>query len=127
MLSNNEAFLEVNQVYYSLGHTKYVGDPWQSMLVKRELNAVLENIVAGLNEELQVAFDAHFGTDKNSWKRINLLETVRLVVAQAASRFTVGLPLCTFALGSFLFGYWVATDSRSQAETGSISRPLWML
>lgn len=111
MLSNNEAFLEVNQTNYSLGHTKYVGDLWQSMLVKREMNAVLENIVAGLNEELQVAFDAHFGTDENSWKRINLLGTVRMVVAQAASRFTVGLLLCTFGPRIILFRYLVATGS----------------
>jgi hypothetical protein len=97
VLSNNEAFLEVNQTYYSLGHTNYVGDPWQSMLVKREINAVLENIVVGLNEELQVAFDTHFGTNEKSWKQITPLETVRMVVAQAARRFTVGLPLCRFA------------------------------
>jgi hypothetical protein len=103
VLSNNEAFLEVNQTYYSLGHTKYVGDPWQSMLVKREMNAVLENIVLGLNEELQVAFDAHFGTDDKSWKQISLLETMSMVVAQAASRFTVGLPLCKFAPRAMIF------------------------
>lgn len=109
MLSNNEAFLEINQSYYSLGSTKFVGDPWQSMLVKREMNTVLENIVVGLNEELQVAFDAHFGTDEKSWKQVSLLETVRVVVAQAASRFTVGLPLCKFPAKMF-YGPFNATD-----------------
>ncbi|KAL4922599.1 cytochrome P450 [Aspergillus aurantiobrunneus] len=64
------------------------------MLVKDELNMVLENIVAGLNEELGVAFDAQFGVDEENWKTIDLLDTIRRVVAQAASRFTVGLPLC---------------------------------
>jgi hypothetical protein len=94
VLSVNDAFVEVDQVYYSLGHTRYVSDPWQGNLVKKEMNAVLENIVRALNSELQVAFDARFGTNENDWKEIDLLETVRMVVAQAASRFTVGMPLC---------------------------------
>jgi hypothetical protein len=94
VLGVNDAFVEIDQVYYSLGHSKYVGDPWQGNLVKQEMNAVLENIVAALNDELRVAFDAQFGSNEDEWKVINLLETVRVIVAQAASRFTVGLPLC---------------------------------
>jgi hypothetical protein len=96
VLSVSDAFVEIDQAHYSLGHAKYVGDAWQAKLVRDEMNSVLENIVEAMNEELQVAFDTHFGTDENNWKTINLLETVRLVVAQAASRFTVGLPLCTY-------------------------------
>ncbi|KAL2871230.1 cytochrome P450 [Aspergillus lucknowensis] len=94
VLSVDHAFAEVDQVQYALGHTKYVVDAWQGQLVRKELNAVLETIVDGLNEELGVAFDAYFGTDEDNWKTIDLLETVRMVVAQAASRFTIGLPLC---------------------------------
>lgn len=93
VLGVSDAFAEIDQVYYSLGHSKYVSDPWQGNLVKQEMNAVLENIVAVLNDELRVAFDAQFGSN-DEWKVINLLETVRMIVAQAASRFTVGLPLC---------------------------------
>ncbi|KAM6513676.1 hypothetical protein FALCPG4_016050 [Fusarium falciforme] len=88
------AFAEVDQVKWSLGHEKYVIDPWQGMLVKTELNSMLENICSALNNELKYAFDVHFGTDTENWKEIDLLPTVRQVVAQAASRFTVGLPLC---------------------------------
>ena len=94
VLSINDAFVEIDQVYYSLGHSKYVSDPWQGNLVKQEMNSVLENIVAALNDELRVAFDAQFGSNEDEWKAVNLLETVRVIVAQAASRFTVGLPLC---------------------------------
>ncbi|KAL2847551.1 cytochrome P450 [Aspergillus pseudoustus] len=93
-LSVAQAFVEVDQVVYSLGHTRYVADPWQGLLVRREMNSVLEIIVAAMNDELGIAFDARFGTDEENWKEIDLLETVRMVVAQAASRFTVGLPLC---------------------------------
>ncbi|KAL3478474.1 cytochrome P450 [Aspergillus californicus] len=94
VLSVDDAFVEVDQADYSLGHAKYIQDAWQAMLVKTELNPVLENIVAALNDELGVAFDEYFGTDEENWRDIDLLETVRMVVAQAASRFTVGLPMC---------------------------------
>ncbi|KAL4758230.1 cytochrome P450 [Aspergillus foveolatus] len=94
VLSPGEAFVEIDQADYSLGHSRYVADAWQGMLVKNEMNAVLENIVAALNEELGVAFDKYFGTDEENWRDVDLLEAAKLVVAQAASRFTVGLPLC---------------------------------
>ncbi|KAL4812992.1 cytochrome P450 [Aspergillus spinulosporus] len=94
VLSPGEAFAEIDQADYSLGHSRYVVDAWQGMLVKNEMNAVLENIVAALNEELGVAFDKYFGTDEENWRDVDLLETAKMVVAQAASRFTVGLPLC---------------------------------
>jgi hypothetical protein len=65
VLAINEAFLEIDQVYYSLGHTKYVGDAWQANLVRDEMNVVLDNIVGALNDELGVAFRARFGMVEN--------------------------------------------------------------
>jgi len=97
VISNGEAFLEMDQVHYLTGNGAHLTDPWQGMLVKRDINVVLEKIVVALNDELGFAFDAHFGTDEENWKEINVLETMRIVVAQASGRFTVGLPLCTFS------------------------------
>ncbi|KAI9371732.1 cytochrome P450 [Aspergillus egyptiacus] len=94
VLSVDEAFVEIDQPDYNLGHTKYIADNWQALLVKRNMNAVLETLVAAMNNELQVAFDANFGTDEENWKTVDLLQMARMVVAQASSRFTVGLPLC---------------------------------
>lgn len=88
------AFVEIDQVRWALGDDRYVSDAWHGMLVKTDLNRVLENICTALNSELGFAFDKHFGTDTENWKEIDLFETVRMVVAQAASRFTLGLPLC---------------------------------
>ncbi|KAK2009715.1 cytochrome P450 [Colletotrichum eremochloae] len=93
VLDHTKAFAEVDQVYWALGHDRYVVDAWQGDLVKTELNVVLENICAALNEELGVAFDKWFGTDQE-WKEIDLFESIKMVVAQAASRFTIGLDLC---------------------------------
>lgn len=113
VLSVEEAFAEIDQADYSLGDAKYIKDPWQGMLVKTEMNSVLENIVAALNEELGVAFDAHFGVDGENWREIDLLETVRMVVAQAASRFTVGLPLCKCLMAGYTS---ILISCRSQPE-----------
>ncbi|KAJ3538649.1 hypothetical protein NM208_g5815 [Fusarium decemcellulare] len=88
------AFVEIDQVKWALGHDRYVSDAWHGLLVRTDLNRVLENVCAALNNELGVAFDKFFGTDTENWKELDLLETVRMVVAQAASRFTLGLPLC---------------------------------
>jgi hypothetical protein len=94
VLSIGDAFAEIDQATYSLGHAKYVTDAWPGHIVKTDLNLVLENIVAALNDELGVAFTRYFGTNEHDWKTVDLLETIRMVVAQAAGRFTVGLPLC---------------------------------
>jgi len=94
VLSVVDSFMEMDQVQYSTGHKKYVSDPWQGMLVKRDINGVLESIVAAMGNELGFAFDSCFGTDENQWVELNLLTKVRMIVAQASSRFTVGLPLC---------------------------------
>ncbi|TDZ46961.1 Cytochrome P450 monooxygenase tenB [Colletotrichum trifolii] len=92
-LSHIQAFAEMDQVEHALGDSRYVVDAWQGTLVRTELNAVLENVCDAMNEELGVAFDKWFGTDPE-WKEIDLFSCVRMVVAQAASRFTLGEPLC---------------------------------
>ncbi|RDW57887.1 cytochrome P450 [Aspergillus mulundensis] len=94
VLSPGEAFVEIDQADYSIGNSRYISDAWHGLLVKTEMNAMLENIVASLNDELGVAFDKYFGTDTEQWQSIDLFEAVRMIVAQGASRFTVGLPLC---------------------------------
>ncbi|KAL3466934.1 cytochrome P450 [Aspergillus heterothallicus] len=94
ILSTWDAFAEIDQTHYSLGDEKYVSDPWQGNLVKKELNAILDTVVSALGQELSVAFDEYFGTDEENWSEIELEKAVGMVVAQAASRFSVGLPLC---------------------------------
>jgi hypothetical protein len=97
-LSVGAAFAEYDQVHYSLGDEKYVTDPWPGMLVKKEMNVVLENIAHALKDELGVALDEYFGTDTENWNDIDLATSIRMVIAQASSRFTVGVPFCEFGL-----------------------------
>jgi hypothetical protein len=86
--------IDVNQATYSLGHSGPILDGWQGMLVKTELNRVLETLCEALDDELIFAFDSHFGTDTTSWREIDLRATLAKVIAQAGARFTVGLPVC---------------------------------
>ncbi|KAI1277907.1 cytochrome P450 [Xylaria sp. FL0933] len=81
---------ETIQPFYGFGHDKFAVDPWSGMLVKTDLNAVLENVCAAMNDELGIAIDSHFGTDTKVWKDIDLMPTIRMIVAQAATRFTLG-------------------------------------
>lgn len=92
-LSVGEAHSEIDMAHWSVGK-KVIEDSWQGNLVKTELNRVLENTSAALNDELHRAFDESFGTDTVGWKEIDLASTIGLAVAQAAARFTVGTPLC---------------------------------
>ncbi|KAL7759464.1 hypothetical protein ACKLNR_009554 [Fusarium oxysporum f. sp. zingiberi] len=94
VLDMEQAFAEVDQVRWSLGHDKYVVDAWQGLVVKYDLNRAIEIIANNMKDELHEVFDEQFGTDTENWKRIDLTKTVKMIVAQAASRFTVGLPLC---------------------------------
>ena len=96
VLSNTAAFQVVDQVDYSLGHAKFVTDPWNGLMVKKDMNRVLETIMISLNEELTVVIDDQFGTNSDSWTDITLLATMKRTVAQGSSRFTVGLPLCMY-------------------------------
>jgi hypothetical protein len=95
-LSHVDAVLELVQLKYALGDGKYKADPWPCMLIKSDINSKLEAVCQGLNEELKQAFDEYLGRDQEFWHEIDLLGTIRMVVARAASRFTVGFPLCMF-------------------------------
>ncbi|KAF2140916.1 uncharacterized protein K452DRAFT_351633 [Aplosporella prunicola CBS 121167] len=123
-LSHADAVLEVVQLKYGLGHERYKQDPWPGMLVKTEINSMLENVCAELNDELAHAFDRFLGSDVESWKEIDLFATIRMVVAQAASRFTVGLPLCRNE--EYLSDCWKVVDGIviNGGLTGASPQPL---
>ena len=88
-----DAYTEINLIKPFLGHDKYITDPWQGVLVKSDLNKALDIIVLAMNDELKYAFDTRFGTDTARWRELDHVETIRIIIAQAASRFTIGLPL----------------------------------
>lgn len=88
----------MDQVEYTIGDRKIVADPWQGGPVFPQVNAVLEKFMIGLEDELNFAIDTRFGIETENWTEITLLGAIKKVVAQASSRFTVGLPLCKLFL-----------------------------
>ncbi|RYP79596.1 hypothetical protein DL770_006597 [Monosporascus sp. CRB-9-2] len=93
-LSVSQAFLQANLSTYSLGHSRYWGDPWQFALVKTSLGPMIKTLIPAVDDELHHIVPKVLGTDTENWKDIHLDESVRMIVAAASSRFTVGLPLC---------------------------------
>ncbi|KAG0648808.1 Tenellin biosynthesis B [Hyphodiscus hymeniophilus] len=94
ILSQPEAFVEIDQAHHILPNSKIVSDPWQGLMVKKDMNSILEKLVVALDDELKFAFDARFGADTRNWTEITLYGATKKIVAQASSRFTVGLPMC---------------------------------
>ncbi|KAI0458908.1 hypothetical protein F5B21DRAFT_371830 [Xylaria acuta] len=49
------------------------------MLVKTDLNVVLEKVCAAMNDKLGLAITSQFGTDTEAWKEIDLMPVVRMM------------------------------------------------
>ena len=91
MISMDEAFVHFDKMYYSLGADKYVGDGYPGKLVS---TFDREAMAAGIWDELPACFEKWVGGAPGEWNEIDVVQTVRMIVAQLTSRFTVGLPLC---------------------------------
>lgn len=89
-----EAFNEMFQLGHSLGDEKYMIDTWPHLLARHVLTQELDDYILPVNEELKLAIDNQFGSDTENWKTLDLLDTMRMVVNQAGSRFAVGSSLC---------------------------------
>ena len=98
ILGVDDSFLDGDQVEKSLGHVPYVRDAWSNILIRRELNTVLDIFTAELRDELFASLDEHLGRDTDSWTDVDLSETLRTVIARSSSRFTVGDSLCMWIL-----------------------------
>lgn len=97
VLSAIEGFREIDKGDWNSGSADYIQNPWQAHVVKRDVNRSLEILMKGMNEELGFAIDQRIGMNTEAWREIDIYETMRWIVAQASSRFTVGLPMCSYS------------------------------
>uniref|UniRef100_A0A0D2XPE3 Cycloheximide-inducible protein CIP70 (Cytochrome P450 family) n=1 Tax=Fusarium oxysporum (strain Fo5176) TaxID=660025 RepID=A0A0D2XPE3_FUSOF len=101
VLDMEQAFAEVDQVRWSLGHDKYVVDAWQGLVVKYDLNRAIEIIANNMKDELHEVFDEQF-------EYLQLaLETNDLFIMNAG--LTGGLPRILQPITGTLFGQIVKT------------------
>ena len=96
VLSPESAYVELNSISSVLGDNRHMTDTWPGHLVKSDLTKSLDFILPVTKDELEVAIDANFGKDTSEWTKVPL-DALRRVIAQAGSRYTVGLPLCRLA------------------------------
>lgn len=89
-----EAFNEMFQLGHSLGHEKYMLDTWAVDVARHVLTQDLESFIEPVREELQFAIDSLIGMQTENWRTLDLLDTMRMLINRAGSRFVVGLPLC---------------------------------
>lgn len=54
----------------------------------------MDDHLMDIHEEVKVAIDTYLGHDTENWKTLNLLQTVRMIIAQTGTRFTLGMPFC---------------------------------
>ncbi|KAL4874707.1 cytochrome P450 [Aspergillus karnatakaensis] len=94
VLNHRAGILEVDFPKYLLGNEFFLNDPWHGHLVRTELQPMLDGVCEKMNEEINLAFNDYFGDDTENWKEIDVLTTARKIIGRAASRFTVGEPLC---------------------------------
>lgn len=95
-----EAVSEVFQIGYSLGHGKYMLDTWAVDVSRHVLTKDLNALIEPVRQEIQYAIDLLLDTDAENWKTVDLVDTMRMVMFRAGSRFVVGKPLCTSKMES---------------------------
>ena len=95
VLSAHEAFVITDSGQYAAPFLETLTNPWQGSMVRTDLNRAILNVTAVFNDEVDVAFARLFGIDTHAWTELVLYDAMKMIVAQASSRYTVGLPLCT--------------------------------
>ncbi|EEQ85057.1 cytochrome P450 [Blastomyces dermatitidis ER-3] len=93
ILSMREAFRELDQIDWAADHHKYVTDAWLTPILNRDVNRNLDRYLPPLGKEVQNAVERRI-PNKGEWAEIPLWDTMKLVIAQISSQFTVGEPLC---------------------------------
>lgn len=96
VLSAHDSMLDLDQIEHSVGSQKYIRDGWQVTTLIRNLNPNMERVAAYMSDEVQHVTKEIFDSGNGVWKEVELYNTMRLIIAQVSSRFTVGNPLCEF-------------------------------
>lgn len=102
VLSTHAAQIDAIQLDYSLGH-KFAYDAWQGVLIKTDLNAVLETMASIMIEQVGPAIDNCFGMETEEWKELDLFPACRMITGKVVMGFQVGdsaegRKLCGFTL-----------------------------
>ncbi|KAF6523027.1 hypothetical protein HZS61_014555 [Fusarium oxysporum f. sp. conglutinans] len=125
VLSPIEGFREIDKGDWNSGHANYIQDPWQSIVIKKEMGRFLEILAAAVDDELQYAIPEYI--KPGAGDEVDVYEAMKWIVAQVSSRFTVGLPLCRdkgYLKDSLAFADLFILNSGLLIYTPSLLKPL---
>ncbi|KAL3421729.1 cytochrome P450 [Phlyctema vagabunda] len=89
VLSTHAAQIDAIQLDNSLGH-KFAHDAWGGIMIKTDLNSVLEPLCNLMNDEVAAVLSDTFGKDSENWKELDLFPACRTLAGRAVLRFTLG-------------------------------------
>jgi cytochrome P450 len=93
VLSFHEATRASLKTEYTLGEP-IARNPWHTETIRGPLVRNLPNILGGMQEELELAFEDELALEGHEWKEIKFPAVIRRVVSRVSNRVFVGQPLC---------------------------------
>ncbi|KAM7215930.1 pisatin demethylase cytochrome P450 monooxygenase [Rhypophila decipiens] len=125
VLSPEEGFREIDKGDWNTGSADYIHDPWQSAVIRKDMARVLEVLTTAVDDELRYAVPEYL--DVATVEDVDVLGTMKWIVAQISSRFTVGLPLCRnkdYLYQSLAFADLFILNSGLLIYTPSVLKPI---
>ncbi|KAM7198356.1 pisatin demethylase cytochrome P450 monooxygenase [Rhypophila sp. PSN 637] len=125
VLSPEEGFREIDKGDWNTGSADYIHDPWQSAVIRKDMARVLEVLATAVDNELRYAAPEYL--DVATVEDVDVLETMKWIVAQISSCFTVGLPLCRnkdYLYQSLAFADLFILNSGLLIYTPSVLKPI---
>lgn len=94
VLSTAAFHYDAQQGDFAFSHPRVLGDPYHEHVLHKSLPRKVGALVADIGDELAHTFDHIWGTDTESWKEVDVHESIDRLVAPTVNRMLVGLPLC---------------------------------
>ncbi|KAF5631726.1 pisatin demethylase cytochrome P450 monooxygenase [Fusarium sp. NRRL 52700] len=85
VLSPIEGFREIDKGDWNSGHATYIQDPWQSIVIKKEMGRFLEILASAVDDELQCAISEYI--KPGAGDEVDVYEAMKWIVAQVSTNF----------------------------------------
>ncbi|KAF3006872.1 hypothetical protein E8E13_010910 [Curvularia kusanoi] len=85
---------ELLKTKYTFPIAKMADQPHHAHVIKTDLTRKLGSLSEEIWTELETALDEHWGTDTETWKEVNVFQTMMRVVTRTSNRLFVGEKLC---------------------------------
>ena len=93
-LDNRDLLIETLAADYTLGSPDIARKPSHEIVIHEELTRKLGELTMDIMAELMASFDDYWGSDTESWKTVNVYETMIRIIARTSNAILVGVPLC---------------------------------